>query len=90
MKPEQRDVLAHVVADPDAWWRHAVATFGEGPAVLHLEAKVARHRAEYTKAAAQPGYKPRAEREPEALSHQRAHQEHVATLAARRRAAGKA
>lgn len=63
MNTEQKLILAHVVVDPDAWYKHAIATFGETVAKVHLEEKVERHRAAYEEESALPGYKNRAERE---------------------------
>lgn len=62
MTDEQRKVLAHVVVDPDAWYAHAVATFGEAKAAECLRVKVARWQADYDAEKAKPGYKPRSER----------------------------
>lgn len=65
MTNEERQVLAHVVVDPDAWLAHAVSTFGAAAAHAALAAKVERWRGDHAAAAAQPGYKTRAEHEAE-------------------------
>ena len=62
---EQREVLAHVVVDPDAWFSHAVATFGAEKAAEFLEAKVARWGPDYEVKKAAGGYKDRAARQAE-------------------------
>jgi hypothetical protein len=60
----ERNVLAHVVIDPDGWWTHAndVVKIDEEEA---LAAKVARWQAPYDTASIDPDYKTRAEREAE-------------------------
>jgi hypothetical protein len=65
MTKEQRDVLAHVVADPDAWMAHAVATFGQETAERFLQDKVARWRDAYLLARSREreGYADRAQRD---------------------------
>ena len=63
MTSEQRAVLAHVVIDPDQWYAHAVATFGEEKAARALAEKVTRWSAEYASASTLPGYKTRAQRD---------------------------
>ena len=60
---EERDILAHVVVDPDAWVAHAVSVRGEEQAVKDLAAKVARWKPEYEKAKESIDYKTRAERD---------------------------
>lgn len=63
MTPDQRAVLAHVVIDPDAWYAHAVAHFGQEIADRHLAAKVARWQPSYDAEVVKPGYRTRAVRE---------------------------
>lgn len=63
MTDEQRAVLAHVVLDPDAWYAHAVSSFGQEKGREALKAKVARWQASYDRAKTLPDYLPRAERE---------------------------
>lgn len=63
MTNEEKAVLAHAVIDPEAWYAHAVASFGEEVAKRHLAAKVARWKPEYEAESVKPGYKTRAERE---------------------------
>lgn len=67
MLTDDRAVLSHVVVDPDAWYAHAVETFGKECADRCLLAKVARWRSEYERESASPDYKTRAEREALAL-----------------------
>lgn len=62
----QRAVLAHVVVDPDAWYAHAIAHFGQVIADVQLATKVARWQAIYEAESVKPGYKTRVEREAEA------------------------
>ena len=57
------DCLAHVVIDPQAWYDHAVKTFGQQKADAALAAKVERWWNEYTTESAKPDYLPRAKRE---------------------------
>ena len=57
------DCLAHVVVDPQAWYDHAVKTFGEARAEAMLAAKVERHWADFVTESARPDYKTRLERE---------------------------
>ena len=66
------DCLAHVVVDPQAWYDHAVKTFGQQKADAMLAAKVERHWADYTQASAQPDYKTRAVKEVELIAAQAA------------------
>lgn len=47
LSTENREVLAHVVVDPDAWLDHVVTTFGEEKAKEMLLAKVERWKPEY-------------------------------------------
>lgn len=56
---EDKAVLAHVVADPVAWFNHAMLTVGESA----VGAKVDKYRAEYLAQKDLPGYQTRAERE---------------------------
>jgi hypothetical protein len=63
MTEEQRAVLAYVVPDPDSWYAHALATFGEVNADELLLSKVYRWQAEYDAAVVLPGYQTRAERD---------------------------
>lgn len=63
MTREQKAVLAHVVVDPDAWYAHVLARFGEERAAQALADKVARWRPQYEMSKAAPGYKTRAERD---------------------------
>ena len=57
----EKNVLAHVVVDPAAWWDHAVAT-GKVDEEAVLSDKVARWQQSYDTASAEAGYAPRAER----------------------------
>ena len=63
MTNDQKAVLAHVVVDPDAWYQHAINTFGQEQADQFLEKKVERHRADYELESQKSGYKNRAEHE---------------------------
>lgn len=65
MTPEQKEILAHIVADPDAWYSHVLKTFGEEKAKEALIAKVKRWKPEYEKRKAQFGrdYKCRKDRD---------------------------
>jgi len=56
---EERDILAHVVIDPDAWVEHALKTVGEKA----VTAKVERWRPVYLTEKDLPDYKNRAERD---------------------------
>lgn len=67
MNDADRAVLAYVVVDPDAWYEHVEATFGNPEEVLR--AKVNRWKAEYQVAASAPGYLPRADRPDDAAAH---------------------
>ena len=57
----ERNVLAHVVIDPDAWWAHAntIAKIDPGDA---LASKVARWQASYNASNSAGGHRPRAQR----------------------------
>jgi hypothetical protein len=65
MTKEQREILAHVVVDPDAWMAHVVATFGQETAERFLADKVSRWRDDYlvAKARDRDNYATRAQRE---------------------------
>lgn len=63
MNDYQKSVLAFVVVDPDAWYQHSVATFGESIAQQHLQEKVTKYQAEYDEAIKNSEYKTRVERE---------------------------
>ena len=63
MDAQQREVLAHVVVDPDGWYDHVVATFGEEEAAKMLATKVARWQSAYNTDKAKPDYKTRADKE---------------------------
>ena len=56
---EERNILAHIVVDPDAWVAHALATVDE-PAVL---VKINKYRADYLAKKDLPNYMNRAERD---------------------------
>jgi hypothetical protein len=62
MKNEDREVLAHVVIDPDEWYANAVAALGEKGAAEALAKKVERWRPQYDELKVKPGYLPRAQR----------------------------
>jgi hypothetical protein len=66
---EERDVMEHVVLDPDGWLDHVVKTFGETKAREFLDAKVARHKPAQDKAKAEEGanYKNRVKRNEEEM-----------------------
>ena len=72
MTKSELDCLAHVVTDPDAWYDHAVKTFGQQRADAMLAAKVERWWSEYIQASAQPDYKTRAVKEVELIAAQAA------------------
>jgi hypothetical protein len=55
LSQNEREVLAHGVEDPAAWWRHCQANFNGDPEAA-LAAKVGRHAAAYEAARAAPGY----------------------------------
>lgn len=55
---EQLAILAHVVADPQAWADHAATTVGEEVVLTKIE----KYRADWTKNKDLPGYKTAAER----------------------------
>ena len=67
LSKEDREVLAHVVVDPDAWLAHAVETFGEEQATVFLAQKVDRWNPEYLAQKDLPNYKTRIERDAEGL-----------------------
>jgi hypothetical protein len=58
----ERAVLAHKVADPDAWWEHASKPERKTPGEDALAAKVGRWQGEYDVESAKPGYQTAAER----------------------------
>lgn len=62
MTPEQREVLAHVVVDPEAWEAHCMETLGDACQDA-LRKKVARWQSDYEAAKSDPDYQTRAERE---------------------------
>jgi hypothetical protein len=66
---EERDVMEHVVLDPDGWLDHVVKTFGEAKAREFLDAKVSRHKTAHDKAKAAEGvnYKNRVKRDEEEM-----------------------
>lgn len=68
LSKEDRDVLAHVVIDPDAWFAHVLKTFGEEKATELLAQKVVRWKPDYEMALAAGIYKNRAERDAEELA----------------------
>ena len=57
----ERNVLAHVIIDPDAWWAHAntIAKIDHDDA---LASKVARWQASYDASVSAGGHIPRAQR----------------------------
>lgn len=63
MTPTDRACLAHIVVDSDAWYDHALKTFGEQKAEAMLAEKVERWWAEYTRDSVKPDYKTRLQRE---------------------------
>lgn len=63
MTPVDKQVLANVVIDPDAWYDHVLKTFGEQRANAMLAAKVERHYADYVRESEKPDYQNRAMRE---------------------------
>ena len=70
MNNEQKLILAHVVVDPDAWYQHAINTFGQEKADQFLKEKVAKHKPSYEEAIKKPDYKNRFERDQELLAEQ--------------------
>lgn len=58
----ERNVLAHMVIDPDAWWEHAT-NWGQVDEEAALADKVARWQSDYEAAVAAGNYQTRAERE---------------------------
>ena len=60
---EQRDVLAHIVENPQQWADHAENKFGLSKATEMLNAKVTRWKPEYDSAVAKGNYKNRATRD---------------------------
>lgn len=67
MKKEQREILSYVVIDPEAWFDHAVNTFGRPRALEMLEAKIARHEPRVLDDQRR-GLRPRAERSDDVLA----------------------
>ena len=71
MKQDQKDVLADVVVDPDAWDAHQRAHFinkygvekGTAIADANLEAKVARWKPQFEQRKGRQDYKMRAQRD---------------------------
>lgn len=68
MTLEQRNILAHVVIDPDTWLAHVIAEFGLNRAQKAFEAKIVRWKPVYELAKLNEGvnYKTRAVRQAEA------------------------
>lgn len=62
MTEHERNVLAFVVIDPDAWYSHGVETFGEEVAKDFLADKVSKWESAYQDAVTKPNYKTRAQR----------------------------
>lgn len=60
---EQKNVLAHMVVNPEEWYAHAVSVFGAEIAERHMVAKVARWNLEYESKRFLPNYQSRAERD---------------------------
>ena len=67
MTKSDLDCLAHIVVDPQAWYDHAVKTFGQQRADAMLAAKVERHWDNYVKESGRHGYKNRAQRDADEL-----------------------
>lgn len=65
---EQRDVLAHIVENPQQWADHAENKFGLSKATEMLNAKVARWKPDYDSAISAGNYKNRATREAEIIA----------------------
>lgn len=63
MTNEERLVLSHIVVDPDAWYTHAINTFGVVAAREMLIAKVNKWRPVYLSVVREEGYKNRVERD---------------------------
>jgi len=70
MNNEQKLIIAHVVVDADAWYQHAINTFGQEKADKFLKEKVAKHKPSYEEAIKKPDYKNRFERDQELLAEQ--------------------
>ncbi len=62
LTPDEQVVLAHVVADPAAWWAHCQTNYDGDPGEA-LAAKVAKNQPSYDAEKDLPGYKNRAERD---------------------------
>jgi hypothetical protein len=63
LSTEDREILAHVVEDPDAWLTHAVNTFGEEKAALCLANKVEKWKPVYEAEKVKPDYMNRVQRD---------------------------
>lgn len=81
MTQDQRDILSHIVVDPDAWYQHVLAKFGKERADVMLDEKCQRHATAAQSERSNPGYKNRAEREAE---HEAQQQQRRAEQAQRR------
>ena len=58
---EEKNILGHVVIDPDAWWVHCENVFKGDPEEA-LSAKVSKWKKSYEDAVAAGGYKARKDR----------------------------
>lgn len=63
MTKEQRDILSHIVIDPDAWYAHVLNEWGQERADDALAKKVMRWAPIYEVEKIKPQYKTRAERD---------------------------
>ena len=63
MTPRQRAILEHVVLDADAWYAHALETFGKQLADEFLVQKCKRWEPEYQIERVKVNYETRAQRE---------------------------
>lgn len=63
MTPRQKAVLDHVVEDAQAWYDHAVSTFGQQLADEFLRQKVARWEPEFERESKRQDYKTRKQRD---------------------------
>jgi hypothetical protein len=61
---DEKNILAHVVVDPNEWWEHCQANFKGDPEAA-LSAKTAKHKPDYDNKKPQEGYKTRAEKDTE-------------------------
>ncbi len=75
---EERETLAHVVLDPDAWVAHALEHGGEAA----VTAKIERWRPVYESEKAKPDYKNRSQRDAEEAEKMKPTPEQIATAAA--------